>query len=77
MISGELRELVKTITFSFTSSEFEGTEATETFTFDELEIDENLDENELAIEIDRIYQAWIWDKLNVSWSIVINEQDTL
>ncbi|WP_233201609.1 MULTISPECIES: hypothetical protein [Sporosarcina] len=71
-----MRELVKTITFSFTSSVFEGTEARETFTFEELEIDESLDEKEIGIELDRIYQAWIWDKLNVSGSIVIDEPDT-
>ncbi|ARD49633.1 hypothetical protein SporoP37_05255 [Sporosarcina sp. P37] len=68
--------MVKTITFSFTSSAFAGTEAKETFTFDELEIDESLDEKELEIEINRIYKAWIWDKLNVSGSIVIDEPGT-
>ena len=70
-------ELVKTITFSFASNEFEGTEATETFTFDKLDIDENMDEKELKIELDRIYQAWVWHKLNISSSIVIEEQSTL
>lgn len=71
-----MSELVKTVTFSFTSSTFEGTEARETFTFEELEIDESLDEKELRVELDRIYQAWIWDKINVSGSIVIDEPDT-
>ncbi|MGN7408387.1 MULTISPECIES: hypothetical protein [unclassified Sporosarcina] len=71
-----MSELVKTVTFSFTSSTFEGTEARETFTFEELEIDESLDEKELGVELDRIYQAWIWDKINVSGSIVIDEPDT-
>ncbi|WP_232319569.1 MULTISPECIES: hypothetical protein [Sporosarcina] len=68
-----MNELVKTITFSFASNAFKGTEATETFTFEELEINENLNEKELEIEIDRIYQEWIWNKLNVSGSIVIDE----
>ena len=71
-----MSELVKTVTFSFTSSTFEGTEAREIFTFEELEIDESLDEKELGAELDRIYQAWIWDKINVSGSIVIDEPDT-
>ena len=71
-----MSELIKTVTFSFTSSTFEGTEARETFTFEELEIDESLDEKELGVKLDRIYQAWIWDKINVSGSIVIDEPDT-
>ncbi|WP_233193550.1 hypothetical protein [Sporosarcina sp. P3] len=71
-----MSELVKTVTFSFISSTFEGTEARETFTFEELEIDEYLEEKELGVELDRIYQAWIWDKINVSGSIVIDEPDT-
>ena len=65
--------MVKTITFSFSSSEFEGTEATETFTFEQLEIDKNLDGKELEIEINRIHEAWIWHKLNIEYSIIIEE----
>ena len=65
----------KTVTFSFSSTKYEGTEATETFTFKELGIDENLDDEALKIEIDRIFQAWVWDKLNISYSIVINEKN--
>lgn len=71
-----MSKLAKTIIFSFTSSAFEGTEARETFTLDELGIDESLNEKELGIELDRIHQAWIRDKLNVSGSIVIEEPDT-
>lgn len=62
----------KSVTFSFSSTKYEGTEATETFTFKELGIDEDLDDEEaLKIEIDRIFQAWVWDRLNISYSIVI------
>lgn len=71
----ELSKLAKTIVLSFTSSTFEGTEAREIFTFEELGIDENLNKKELGIELDRLHQAWIWDKLNVSGSIVIDESD--
>jgi hypothetical protein len=35
----------KTVTFSFNSSNYEGTEATETFSFKQLGLDENM-ENE-------------------------------
>lgn len=68
--------MVKTITFSFTSADFKGTEATETFTFEELDLDENMDEKKLGTEIDRIYQAWVWRRLNISSYIVIEEPDT-
>ncbi|UPW81447.1 hypothetical protein [Lysinibacillus sp. Ag94] len=61
----------KTVTFSFSSTKYEGTEVTETFTFKELGIDDDLDDKALKIEIDRIFQAWVWDKLNISFSIVI------
>jgi hypothetical protein len=61
----------KTVTFSFSSTKYEGTEANETFTFKELGIDEDLDDEALKQEIDRIFQAWVWDKLNISYSIVI------
>jgi hypothetical protein len=33
----------KTVTFSFSSTNYEGTEATETFTFEKLGIDEDLE----------------------------------
>ncbi|ASV70202.1 MULTISPECIES: hypothetical protein [Cytobacillus] len=65
----------KTVTFSFSSTIYEGIEATETFNFKELGIDENLDNEALKIEIERIFQAWVWDKLNISFSIVINKDN--
>ncbi|MDV6377882.1 hypothetical protein ORD22_06350 [Sporosarcina sp. GW1-11] len=63
--------MVKTITFSFASAEYEGTEATETFTFEKLGLDEHMDEKDLEIEMNRIYHAWVWSKLNISSSIII------
>lgn len=62
--------MVKTITFSFTSHVFEGTGATETFTFEELKIDEKLNGRELEIEVNRIFNTWVWHKLNISYSII-------
>lgn len=67
----------KTVTFSFSSAKYEGTEATETFTFEKLGIDENMDEKALKIEIDKIFQAWVWDKLNISYSIVMDGSDNI
>ncbi|QUW22598.1 hypothetical protein JSQ81_03160 [Sporosarcina sp. Marseille-Q4063] len=63
----------RTVTFSFSSTSYEGAEATETFTFEELGIDGNMDEKALDKEMDKIFQAWIWDKLNISYSIVMNQ----
>jgi hypothetical protein len=61
----------RTVTFSFSSKTFESTEARETFTFKELGIREDLKKEEEKEEIERIYQSWVWDKLNISYSIVI------
>lgn len=68
-----MNQLEKTITFSFSSTKFEDLEATETFNFEELGIDENLDDGALKVEIDRTFKDWVWDKLNISYSIVIDE----
>lgn len=66
----------KTVTFSFKSTKYEGTEAKETFTFENLGIAEDMDDKSLKVEIDRIFQAWVWDKLNISYTIVIDEENT-
>ena len=64
----------KTVTFSFSSTKFEGTGATETFTFEKLGIDEgNIDDIALKKALNDIFQAWVWDKLNISYSIVVDE----
>ncbi|RBP89969.1 hypothetical protein DFO70_11075 [Cytobacillus firmus] len=59
----------RTVTFSFSSAKYDA-EATETFTFEKLDIDENMDDKALEKELDEIFHAWIWDKLNISYSIV-------
>lgn len=61
----------KKVTFSLSSTKYEGIEATETFTFKELGIVEDLNDEALKIEIEGIFQAWVWDKLNISYSVVI------
>jgi len=35
-----------------------------------------LDGKELEIEVNRIHEAWIWHKLNISYSIVMEGLDT-
>lgn len=62
----------KTVTFSFNSAKYEGTKATETFSFEKLGIDEDIDDKALKNVIDEIFQAWVWNKLNIAYSIVIN-----
>ncbi|EGQ22728.1 hypothetical protein HMPREF9372_2768 [Sporosarcina newyorkensis 2681] len=75
-VSEEVRTVVKTVTFSFKSSEYDGTEATETFTFEELEIDKKIDGELLERELEQIFQAWVWHKLNISCSIIMDKSDT-
>ncbi|WP_342598259.1 hypothetical protein MHB48_11780 [Psychrobacillus sp. FSL H8-0483] len=67
----------KTVNFSFSSTNYEGTEAKEAFTFEKLGIDDDMDDKALIIEMERIFHAWVWDKLNISYSIVINEENAL
>jgi hypothetical protein len=69
--------LGRTVTFTFNSNKYQGTGATERFTFKQLGIDENIDDKRLKREIDKKFQAWAWDKLNISFSIVIGEEDEL
>lgn len=61
----------KSVTFSFTSTSYEGVEATETFTLKELGIVEELEDDALKKEMERVFQEWVWEKLNISCSIVI------
>ena len=66
--------MAKTVTFSFSSTKFEGTEATETFTFEQLGIvEEHMDNQAFKKVIDDIFHAWVKDKLNISYSIVLDE----
>ncbi|GKU84129.1 hypothetical protein [Niallia sp. NCCP-28] len=65
----------KIITFSV-DTKYEDSRETETFTFEKLGIDEDMDNTELKKAIDEIFQAWVWDKLNISFSIVIDEEST-
>ncbi|PLR68870.1 hypothetical protein CYJ36_06925 [Bacillus sp. UMB0893] len=66
----------KTVTFSV-GTKYEDSKQTETFTFEKLGIDEDMDETKLKKVIDDIFQAWVWDKLNISYSIVIDGEDAL
>ncbi|MGP1907442.1 hypothetical protein ACTSEZ_04685 [Metabacillus sp. JX24] len=65
--------MAKTVTFSFASSNYAGIEAAETFSLKELGIDEELNGENLKTELDKIFQAWVWDKINISYSIVISD----
>lgn len=46
----------KSVTFSFTSTSYEGVEATETFTLKELGIVEELEDDALKKEMERVFQ---------------------
>ncbi len=59
----------KTITF-MVDTKYED-RIQETFTFEELGIDENMHTEEVKKEIDKIFESWVCDRLNISYSIVI------
>ena len=58
----------KTITFSI-STGYVGSKKEDTFTLEDLGIDENLNNEELEKEIDERFQEWVWDNIDASWSI--------
>ncbi|MGG0736298.1 hypothetical protein [Niallia taxi] len=65
----------KTVTFSFSSPQFKGTEATETFSLEELQIKEDLEAIALQNRLEEVFQAWVWEKLNISYSIMVEEHN--
>ncbi|MCT2346444.1 hypothetical protein [Niallia taxi] len=65
----------KTVTFSFSSTQFIGTEATETFSLEELQIKEDLEATALQKRLEEVFQAWVWEKLNISYSIMVEEHN--
>ena len=44
----------------------------ETFTIEELGIDENMGTDELKKKIENIFKAWVSSRLDISYSIVID-----
>jgi len=44
----------------------------ETFTFEELGIDEHMHKDEIKKKIDKIFEAWVIDRLNISYSIIVD-----
>lgn len=67
--------MVKTVTFSV-GTKYEGSSETETFTFEKLGIDEDMNDTEVKKGIDEIFQAWVWDKLNISEYSYFGEKRT-
>lgn len=65
----------KTVTFSFSSTQFKGTEATETFSLEQLQIKEDLEATALQKRLEEVFQAWVWEKLNISYSIMVEEHN--
>ncbi|MGE7840349.1 hypothetical protein ACQKNX_06110 [Lysinibacillus sp. NPDC093712] len=44
----------------------------ETFTFAQLGIDEKMNNEETKMDIDKIFESWVYARLNISYSIVFN-----
>ncbi|AGX06750.1 MULTISPECIES: hypothetical protein [Bacillus] len=66
--------MAKNVTFSF-DTKYINSRTCETFTFEELGVAENLNEEAERKILEDILQAWIWDKLNISYSIVLNKDE--
>ncbi|MCZ8542238.1 hypothetical protein [Psychrobacillus psychrodurans] len=63
----------KTVTFSFSTKD-KDSRVVERFTFEKLGIDEGMDDKAEKKVIDELFQRWVWHKLNISYSIVIEEE---
>lgn len=64
----------KTVTFSF-DTEYVDSNVVEKFTFEKLGIDGNMDDKAVEKVLDKLFHAWVWNKLNISGSIIV-EEDT-
>ncbi|MEA0562506.1 hypothetical protein AB1J28_11195 [Lysinibacillus irui] len=64
--------MYKTITFAVDTKYNDPIQ--ETFTFEQLGIDEQLSDIEMKKQIDFIFKNWVSDRLNISHSIVIETE---
>ncbi|VXB28069.1 conserved hypothetical protein [Bacillus sp. 349Y] len=56
---------MKTITFSVSTNK-KGSEISETFTLEDLDLNDTMSKRELEKQIEKIYKIWVWDQLSVS-----------
>lgn len=47
----------------------------ETFSFEQLGINEQLPSDEIKKQIDHLFKNWVCDRLNLSYSIVVEENE--
>lgn len=59
---------MKKVTFSV-STGYVGSRRTETFTFDELGIDESLEGEELEKELEVAHQEWLWENIDTNYYV--------
>ncbi len=64
--------MYKTITFAVDTKYKDPIQ--ETFTFEQLGIDEQLSDIEMKKQIDFIFKNWVSNRLNISYSIVIETE---
>jgi len=55
--------------------EKETTQIQETFSFEQLGINEQLPSDEIKKQIDHLFKNWVCDRLNLSYSIVVEENE--
>lgn len=68
----EVTDMHKTITFAVDTKYEDPFQ--ETFTFEQLGIEEQLSDIEMKKQIDFIFKNWVCHRLNISYSIVIETE---
>ena len=63
----------KLITFTFNTKYTD--QIQETFSFEQLGINEQLPSDEIKKQIDHLFKNWVCDRLNLSYSIVVEENE--
>lgn len=59
---------MKTITFTVATNKV-GSKVSDTFTFEQLGIDENLTGDELENELNELWQDWIWNNIDGGYGV--------
>lgn len=65
----------KTVTFSV-STKYEGSTVVEKVTFEELDIDEDMDDKAIKKAVDERFRDWIWNNISFSYCIDILTHST-
>lgn len=68
---GGISQLSQTVTFSVDTKYNDRIQ--ETFTFEQLGLSVEMSDEKIKKELDKIFESWLWHKLNISYSIVYSK----